>query len=48
MKKTRGVVRALRESRLDPAPYARWPSQMRKDVGADFRDLQFTFYFDVE
>jgi hypothetical protein len=33
---------------LDPEPYARWPSQMRKDVGADFRDLQFTFYFDVE
>jgi hypothetical protein len=33
---------------LDPAPYARWPGEMRRDVGADFRDVQFTFYFDVE
>jgi outer membrane biosynthesis protein TonB len=33
---------------LDPAPYARWPTGMRRDVGADFRDVQFTFYFGVD
>jgi hypothetical protein len=29
----------------DPAPYARWPSDMRRMIGADYRDVQFTFYY---
>ncbi len=33
---------------LDPAPYAPWPKQMRLDIPADFRDVQFTFFYDLE
>jgi hypothetical protein len=31
---------------LDPAPYARWPGDMRRMVGADYREVRFTFYYD--
>lgn len=30
---------------MDPAPYARWPSDMRRMVGANYRDVRFTFYY---
>jgi hypothetical protein len=30
---------------LDPAPYARWPREMRLMVGKDVRPIQFTFYY---
>jgi hypothetical protein len=30
---------------LDPAPYARWPSDMRRMIGANYRDVRFTFYY---
>jgi len=30
---------------LDPAPYGVWPSDMRRMVGANFRDVTFTFYY---
>lgn len=30
---------------LDPAPYARWPREMRLMVGKDSRPIQFTFYY---
>jgi outer membrane biosynthesis protein TonB len=30
----------------DPAPYARWPNQMRLLVGADYREVRFTFFYD--
>ena len=30
----------------DPAPFGKWPSDMRKMVGADFREVRFTFYYD--
>jgi len=30
---------------LDPAPYPPWPRQMRLDIPADYRDVQFTFYY---
>jgi len=30
---------------LDPSPYGRWPSDMRKMVGADYREVRFTFYY---
>lgn len=30
---------------MDPSPYSRWPSDMRKMVGADYREVRFTFYY---
>ncbi len=30
----------------DPAPYERWPSDMRRLIGADHRVVQFTFFYD--
>lgn len=30
----------------DPAPYERWPSDMRRLVGRDYRLVRFTFYYD--
>ena len=29
----------------DPAPFAPWPSDMRRLVGANFREVNFTFYY---
>lgn len=29
----------------DPAPFEAWPSDMRRQIGANFRELQFTFYY---
>lgn len=31
---------------LDPAPFARWPSDMRRMIGNDHREVRFTFYYD--
>jgi hypothetical protein len=30
---------------LDPSPYARWPDDMRRLVGGNFREVRFTFYY---
>lgn len=30
---------------MDPSPYARWPSDMRRMIGANHRDVRFTFYY---
>jgi outer membrane biosynthesis protein TonB len=30
----------------DPAPFAPWPDDMRRMVGATFREVKFTFYYD--
>ena len=30
---------------MDPAPYARWPTDMREMVGSDYREITFTFYY---
>lgn len=30
---------------LDPAPYARWPDDMRRMIGANHREVTFTFYY---
>ena len=30
---------------LDPAPYARWPSDMRRLIGETYREVTFTFYY---
>ena len=30
---------------LDPAKYEPWPSDMRRLIGADFREVRFTFYY---
>lgn len=29
----------------DPSPYARWPMDMRRLIGADFREVTFTFFY---
>jgi hypothetical protein len=29
----------------DPAPFARWPSDMRRMVGENYREITFTFYY---
>ena len=34
-------VRAIR----DPAPYEKWPSDMLRMIGAPFREMKFTFYY---
>lgn len=31
---------------LDPAPYPRWPTEMRRMIGSDTRHVRFTFYYD--
>lgn len=30
---------------MDPSPYDKWPSDMRRMVGADYRDVTFTFFY---
>jgi hypothetical protein len=30
---------------LDPAPYAPWPTDMRRAIGANYREVTFTFYY---
>jgi hypothetical protein len=41
-----GEVHALicQRAVLEPAPYERWPSDLRRMVG-NSRDVQFTFYY---
>ena len=29
----------------DPSPYERWPSDMRRMIGKDYRQITFTFYY---
>jgi hypothetical protein len=29
----------------DPAPYKRWPDEMRREIGKNYRDITFTFYY---
>jgi hypothetical protein len=29
----------------DPAPFAPWPGDMKRLVGADYREVTFTFYY---
>jgi hypothetical protein len=31
---------------LDPAPFQPWPTVMRQQVGVDYRDVRFTFFYD--
>jgi protein TonB len=33
------------ESIEEAAPFAPWPSDMRREIGANFRDVTFTFYY---
>jgi hypothetical protein len=30
----------------DPSPFASWPRNMRHAIGANFREVTFTFYYD--
>jgi hypothetical protein len=32
---------------LDPAPYQPWPREMRMEIPNEYRDIQFTFYYDM-
>ena len=34
-----------REAITDPAPYAPWPGDMRREMGVDYREITFTFYY---
>ena len=34
------------KSVLDPAPFPKWPRDMRQIVGNDYREVKFTFYYD--
>ena len=35
------------QSAIDtPAPYEKWPSDMRRFFGQDYRDVQFTFWYE--
>jgi hypothetical protein len=38
-----GIV--CRKAVEDPSPFERWPSDMRRMVGGDSREIQFTFYY---
>jgi outer membrane biosynthesis protein TonB len=29
----------------DPAPFAAWPSEMRREIGAKYREVTITFYY---
>lgn len=31
---------------LDPAPFRKWPVEMRRELPADFREVRFTFFYD--
>ena len=44
---TVGVIQSLLCQRAisDPAPYGKWPNDMRRLVGADYRNIRFTFYY---
>jgi hypothetical protein len=33
------------ESVMDPSPFEKWPSDMRRMVGENFREMTFTFYY---
>jgi hypothetical protein len=30
---------------LDPSPYAEWPSDMMREIGRNYREVRFTFYY---
>ena len=34
-----------REAIAEAAPFAQWPSDMRRQIGANFREVSFTFYY---
>lgn len=36
------------EAITDPAPYRKWPEEMRRDFARDTRDVTFTFYYSTE
>jgi len=29
----------------DPAPYKPWPEEMHREIGANYREITFTFYY---
>jgi hypothetical protein len=53
LKTTQNEVTALMGSICEqainnPAPYAPWPPEMRLEIPNDFRDIQFTFFYELQ
>jgi len=44
---TVGVIQSLicQRAITDPAPYGKWPPDMRRMIGEDRRRIRFTFYY---
>lgn len=42
-----GEIRSLycRKAITDPAPFSKWPEEMRTIMGRDYRDVRFTFHY---
>ena len=43
----KGLIAQLvcRSAIEEPAPYKKWPVEMRRELNADFRDITFTFFY---
>ena len=43
----KGLIAQLicRSAIEEPAPYKKWPAEMRRELNADFRDITFTFFY---
>ena len=33
------------EALTEPAPFEKWPEEMRREIGGNHRDMTFTFYY---
>lgn len=40
------ITSICKKAVLDPAPFANWPEEMRREFTNDSRNVRFTFYFD--
>ena len=42
-----GVIQSLvcQKAVREPAPYGRWPDDMRRMIGEDFREVRFSFFY---
>lgn len=40
------LTKLCKQALLDPAPFRPWPRSMRLQIGKDYREITFTFYFD--
>jgi outer membrane biosynthesis protein TonB len=42
---TETLSRVCQQAILDPAPYARFPADLKRILGADYREVRFTFHY---